>query len=126
MLYKLIDKEGNMSQVIEWGQTATTKPIVEKLDELIPLEGMVTNPVKNKHLEKFRKAQNVVYDIFNNGLMNKGKSLKVLGLMRYDLALEEYRGGEIIMRANWDRVNEVVEEAFTPIVMAAAKEQGVV
>ena len=30
------------------------------------------------------------------------------------------------MRANWDRVNEVVEEAFTPIVMAAAKEQGVV
>ena len=126
MLYKLIDKEGNMSQVIEWGQTATTKPIVEKLDELIPLEGMVTNPVKNKHLEKFRKAQNVVYDIFNNGLMNKGKSLKVLGLMRYDLALEEYRGGEIIMRANWDRVNEVVEEAFTPIVMAAAKEQGVI
>ena len=100
MLYKLIDKEGNMSQVIEWGQTATTKPIVEKLDELIPFEGMVTNPVKNKHLEKFRKAQNVVYDIFNNGLMNKGKSLKVLGLMRYDLALEEYRGGEIIMRAN--------------------------
>ena len=126
MLYNVIDNEGNMSQVIEWGQTATTKPIVEKLDELIPLEGMVTNPVKNKHLEKFRKAQNVVYDIFNNGLMNKGKSLKVLGLMRYDLALEEYRGGEIIMRANWDRVNEVVEEAFTPIVMAAAKEQGVV
>lgn len=115
-----------MTNNIEWGQTATTKPIVEKLDELIPLEGMVSNPVKNKHLEKFRKAQNVVYDIFNNGLMNRGKSLKVLGLMRYDLALEEYRGGECIMRANWDRVNEVVEEAFTPIVMAAAKEQGIV
>ena len=49
-----------MTNTIEWGQTPTTKPIVEKLDELIPLEGMVTNPVKNKHLEKFRKAQNVV------------------------------------------------------------------
>ena len=127
MLYNVIDNEGNMSQVIEWGQTATTKPIVEKLDELIPLEGKVTNPVKYKHLEKFRKAQNVVYDIFNNGLMNRGKALKVLGLMKYDLFLDEYNyRGELLWAANWDKNNEVVERVFTPIVMAAAKEQGIV
>jgi hypothetical protein len=116
-----------MSQVIEWGQTVTTKAIVEKLDELIPLEGTVTNPVKNKHLEKFRKAQNVVYDIFNNGLMNRGKALKVLGLMKYDLFLDEYNSrGELLWAANWNKNNEVVEAAFTPIVMAAAEEQGIV
>ena len=115
-----------MKNTIEWGQTVTTKSIVEKLDKLLPVEGMVTNPVKNKHLEKFRKAQNVVYDIFNNGLMNRGKSLKVLGLKKYDLCLEIYSyAGEFICPANWNQINEVVEEAFTPIVMAAAKEQGI-
>ena len=75
---------------------------------------------------KFRKAQNVVYDIFNNGLMNRGKSLKVLGLKKYDLALDEYRGCQLIYPARWDQVDRVVEEAFTPIVMAAAQEQGLV
>tara|TARA_B100000927_G_C16444054_1_gene460999 strand:+ start:1177 stop:1560 length:384 start_codon:yes stop_codon:yes gene_type:complete len=127
MYYTVTDTEGQMSQNIEWGQTNKTKLLVEKLDELIPLEGRVTNPVKNKHLEKFRKAQNVVYDIFNNGLMNRGKALKVLGLMKYDLFLDEYNSrGELLWAANWNKNNEVVERAFTPIVMAAAKEQGVI
>ena len=108
-----------------WGVRNDVAHLQVQLEELIPLEGPVTNVNKNKALEKFRKAQNVVYDIFNNGLMNRGKQLKVLGLMRYDLALEEYRNGECIMRANWDRVEEVVCEAFTPIIQAAAKEQGI-
>ena len=110
----------------EWGQTAETKTLVEKLDQLLPPQGPVTNPVKNKALEKFRKAQNVVYDIFNNGLMNRDKSLKVLGLMKYDLALEYYSpSAECFYPANWDQIEDVVERAFTPIVMAAALEQGV-
>ena len=120
--------EKQLEMFINWGCTPLTQHLVDQLNALdnFPQQGEVADKKNNRALEKFRKAQNVVYDIFNNGLMNRGKSLKVLGLMRYDLALEEYRGGECIMRANWDRVNEVVEEAFTPIVMAAAKEQGIV
>ena len=47
--------------------------VYNRLDEMIPLEGSVRNVKKNRALERFRKATNVVYDIFNNGLCNKGK-----------------------------------------------------
>ena len=105
----------------EWGMTPETKELVEKLDMLIPLTGKV----KDKKLEKFRKAQNVVYDIFNNGLCNLGRQLRVLGLCKYDLNLPYFYGGGYEYPGNWDQVNEVVEKAFTPIVMAAADEQGI-
>ena len=95
------------------------------LDEMIPLEGSVRNVNKNKALERFRKATNVVYDIFNNGLCNKAKSLRVLGLKRYDLPLEEYRGGELLMRANWERIREIVTPIYERILLDAVKEQGI-
>ena len=95
------------------------------LDEMIPLEGSVRNVNKNKALERFRKATNVVYDIFNNGLGNKGKSLKVLGLKKYELPLEEYRGGELLMRANWERITEIVTPIYEQILLEAVKEQGI-
>ena len=95
------------------------------LDEMIPLEGSVRNVNKNRALERFRKATNVVYDIFNNGLCNKAKSLRVLGLKRYDLPLEEYRGGELLMRANWERIREIVTPIYEQILLEAVKEQGI-
>jgi len=99
--------------------------VVEALNDLIPMEGSVTNPVKNRKLEQYRVAQNVTYDIFNNGLGNKGRSLKALGLKMYDLPLEEWRGGECIMRANWDRIKEIVEPIMEKKIMLAAVEQGI-
>lgn len=99
--------------------------VVEALNDLIPMEGSVTNPVKNRKLEQYRVAQNVTYDIFNNGLGNKGRSLKALGLKMYDLPLEEWRGGECIMRANWTRIKEIVEPIMEKKIMLAAVEQGI-
>ncbi len=101
------------------------KSVYEELDGLIPFDGPVCNVNKNKKLEKLRKAANVVHDIFNNGLGNKGKSLKVLGLKKYELPLEEYRGGELLMRANWDRIKEIVEPIFENIILDAAIEQDI-
>jgi hypothetical protein len=45
----------------------------------------------------------------------------VLGVKKRDLHLPYgyYNKG------NWDQVEHLIEEAFTPIVIAAAKEQGV-
>ena len=54
--------------------------VVDALNELIPAMGSVKNINKNRCLERFRTAQNVVHDIFNNGLGNRGKQLKVLNL----------------------------------------------
>ena len=109
-----------------WGCTEVTKELAVKLTELIPLQGSVENPRKNRHLEKFRKAQNVVYDVFNNGLCNRGSEInRVLGVKARDLNLPKYTYGNY-HAGNWDQVEELVEEKFTPIVMNAAKEQGLV
>ena len=100
------------------------KSVYEELDGLIPFDGPVCNVNKNKKLEKLRKAANVVHDIFNNGLMNKGKSLKVLGLMKYDLPLPEYHNG-YYYEGHWDRIKEIVEPIFENIILDAAVEQDI-
>ena len=98
------------------------KSVYDELDGLIPFDGPVCNVNKNKKLEKLRKAANVVHDIFNNGLMNRGKSLKVLGLMKYDLPLPQYAHGHYY-DGNWDRIKEIVEPIFENIILDAAVEQ---
>jgi len=112
-----------------WGCTPKTSELADKLTSLdiFPSVGEVSNKKKYPSLEKFRKAQNVVYDIFNNGLGNRGRQLRVLGLKKHQLALEEWcrYSGRLIRESNWDQINEIVEAAFTPIVLAAAQEQGI-
>lgn len=108
----------------DWGVRNDVKHLVDELNNLLPAMGMVKNANKNRSLETFRKAQNVTYDIFNNGLINRGKSLRVLGIKRHDLPLPEYYGRDGYYPGNWDRVEEIVTEAFTPIIFRAAKEQG--
>lgn len=113
---------------IIWGCTPEAKVLAEKLSNLdaFPLQGECElKYTKNRHLDRFRRAQNVVYDIFNNGLCNRAKEAKILGLAKRDLPLDVYDySGRFMYPANWDRIEEMVEEKFTPFVMAAAKEQG--
>ena len=113
-----------------WGCTPETRELSDKLSNLdnFPSVGEVSNKKKNPSLEKFRKAQNVVYDIFNNVLGNRGRQLRVLGLKKHQLALEEWcrYSGRTIRETNWDQINEIVEVAFTPIVMDASREQGLI
>tara|TARA_B100001173_G_scaffold310231_1_gene324297 strand:- start:400 stop:780 length:381 start_codon:yes stop_codon:yes gene_type:complete len=99
--------------------------VVNKLNDMLPGWGSVTNINKNRCLERFRTAQNVVHDIFNNGLMNRGKQLKVLKLKIWELPLDYYRGGELIQPANWTRIQEIVEPKMEKIILDAAKEQGI-
>ena len=56
--------------------------------------------------------------------MNKGKSLKVLGLMKYDLPLPEYHHGHYY-EGNWDRIKEIVEPIMEKKILDAAVEQGI-
>ena len=101
------------------------KTVVDALNELVPFEGSVTNINKNRCLERFRTAQNVVHDIFNNGLMNRGKQLKVLKLKIWELPLDYWKGGQLIQPANWTRIKEIVEPKMEKVILDAAKEQGI-
>ena len=99
--------------------------VVDALNDMLPAMGSVKNINKNRCLERFRTAQNVVHDIFNNGLINRGKQLKVLKLKIWELPLDYWRGGQLIQPANWTRIKEIVEPKMEKIILDAAKEQGI-
>ena len=96
--------------------------VVDKLDESIPLEGSVHSVNKNKCLERLRKAMNVTHDIFNNGLMNRGRELRVLGLRKDQLPLPYYAWGDYY-EGQWERIKEIVEPIMEQIILDAAVEQ---
>ena len=116
-------------QDIDWGCTPRTRILAEQLTLLdhFPLVGEVEDKKNNPALEAFRKAQNIVYDIFNNGFGNRGRQWKWLGVPKRDLPLDYYDyNGRLVQPANRKRIEDMVEEKFTPIVEAAAKEQNLV
>ena len=102
-----------------WGVNSGFKHLQEKLDELITFEGRCENPMsKNKHLEKFRRAQNAAYDLFNNGLWNKKALFK--NIYGFAPSVPSWTTKEM-----WNQWSDRVEEVLTPIIIAAAKEQGI-
>jgi len=108
-----------------WDRTGTHQDLVEQLNKLIPFEGSVEKPWKNKALERFRKASNAYYDIFNNGGCNRGRSIGKFfeGAMHY-LSYNYHRNN--FGRVNWDRIHMITEPKMDAIILEAAREQGLV
>lgn len=93
--------------------------VIDKLQELVPLKGECEKRyTKNKALDRFRRANNVIHDIFNNGLMNRGRELKVLNITKSALGLAYYMN-----REDWDNVEKRIAPIYREIVMAAVLEQ---
>ena len=62
-----------------WNEQGTYQALVTPLQALIPAIGEVPLGKKqNKHLERFRKAQNCYYDLYNNGLINRAREFSRL------------------------------------------------
>ena len=109
-----------MSNTTYWNRNGKYNDLAEKLQEMIPIEGPVANPRKNKKLEKFRKAVNCYYDLYNNGLCNRASSFaKVFGIRSRDY---KYIGrGYRYMGALYIETEQVMDK----IVLEAAIEQGI-
>ena len=102
------------------------EPVIDKLNELVPLEGSVESPRSaNKYLERFRKAQNAVYDCFNNGLMNQRKEFASIFGMRYaEVPVPTIRSQMAFnARINWEYVEDTIAPEFRRINGLAAAEQ---
>ena len=104
-----------------WGVNSGFKHLVDQLNELLPLQGKVENSRStNKNLDKFRRMQNAAYDLFNNGLGNKR-----------DLFVREFgeaptqKSVYYFNKLSWQNWEDRVEKMLTPVIIAAAKEQGV-
>lgn len=104
-----------------WGLNSGFKHLADQLTELLPMMGRCENyRSTNKNLDKFRRMQNAAYDLFNNGLGNKR-----------DLFVREFgeaptqRSIFSFSKVSWEMWEDRVEEMLTPVIIAAAKEQGV-
>lgn len=108
---------------VSWGVRADLKDIQERLFDLVPSSGRCESPnSKNKALDRFRRASNLAYDLFNNGLMNRRSDFKrFFGFV----PIPSWRYQDGMNYERWERVEERMEEVITPIILAAAKEQGV-
>ena len=114
-----------------WGVNSGFERLRNELNKLIPASGKCENPrSKNKHLEKFRRAQNAAYDFFNNGLCNKrGLFVSIFAendnyyIDRWNIpTMNSFR---YFNKTNYECWEDRIEKILTPIIIAAAKEQGV-
>ena len=106
----------------DWGINSGFKNLADQLNELLPLQGRVQfSRSKNKQLEKFRKSQNLLYDLFNNALMNRRSEFKsFFGFVPINTSRYSYP----VTATRWKQVEEEMEILFTPVILSAAKEQG--
>ena len=114
-----------------WGVNSGFARLRDELNNLIPASGRCENPMsKNKHLEKFRRAQNAAYDFFNNGLCNKRGLFVSIFAENEDYYIDKWNiptmnSFRYFTRDSWDMWEDQIERILTPIIIAAAKEQGV-
>ena len=103
----------------------------DELNNLIPAAGKCESPMsKNKHLEKFRKAQNAAYDFFNNGLCNKRGLFVSIFAQNESYYIDKWNiptqsSFRYFTNDSWKMWEDNIEKIFTPIMLAAAKEQGI-
>lgn len=101
-----------------WNNNGKYQEFVDELQALVPAQGEVPNKRKNKALEKFRKASNCYYDLFNNGLCNRAREFYHV----FGIASGHYKIGR------WDHSNrlyEDVEPVMDKIIEDAMAEQAV-
>ena len=114
-----------------WGVNSGFARLRDELNNLIPAAGKVANPMsKNKHLEKFRKAQNAAYDFFNNGLCNKRGLFVSIFAENENYYIDRWNiptmnSIRYFNKTNYECWEDRIEKILTPIIIAAAKEQGV-
>ena len=114
-----------------WGVHSGFARLRDELNKLIPASGRCENPMsKNKHLEKFRRAQNAAYDFFNNGLCNKRGLFVSIFAENESYYIDKWNiptmnSFRYFTRDSWDMWEDQIERILTPIIIAAAKEQGV-
>lgn len=103
-----------------WNNKGKFQAIADALQKMIPISGEVADAKNNPALEKFRRAMNCYYDLYNNGLCNRGREFpKVFGFAASQYKFRDGRYGYDYTQ----RMYDLTEEAFDQIVLAAAAEQ---
>lgn len=110
-----------MNQNTYWNSNGTHQELIKKLYSMIPVTGTVYDAKKNVRLEKFRKAMNVYYDVYNNGLGNRASMFKGC----FGFASGQYKYPYGYGRAFDQQLYNRMEAEMDNIVYLAAQEQGI-
>jgi hypothetical protein len=105
-----------------WTNEGKFQKLSEKLQERVPAIGKVEGK-GNRRLEKFRRAANVYYDVFNNGLCNRGSEFKpIFGFSARDNWGR--MGGYYDF--DWDEAARLMAPVMDKIILEAAVEQNLI
>lgn len=105
-----------------WNNNSDMQDLADELSSLVPAMGPVPDPRKNKALERFRRASNCYYDLYNNGLDNRRQEFYRLFKIRVsDFYKYSLRRRDI----DFDKIMPVVEPVMRQFVLDAAAEQGI-
>lgn len=97
-----------------WIGKGKYQDLADKLNELVPTTGSVPNLKENRALEKFRKASNCYYDLFNNGLCNRAAEFRsIFGF-----------AGTYIAKKGLSYCQKL-EDKMDEIILDASKEQNI-
>ena len=106
-----------MSEFTYWNQKGTFQDLANKLEKMVPIMG----ECEDKRVERFRKAVNAYYVIYNYGCCNIASTKVsyyfpgVMGIIR-----SNYR------RPDWEAVEEITEPIMDEIVEKVAKKVGLI
>jgi hypothetical protein len=103
-----------------WSHKGRHEALITELNKLVPSSGGVENTDDNPALEKFRVASNCYYDLYNNGLGNRGKEFEgVFGFSAFDVG-EDCNGFSVELTQELiDRTESKMDE----IIVRAAHKQ---
>jgi len=104
-----------------WASKGKHQLFADFLENFVPASGEVQDKRKNKALEKFRKASNCYYDLYNNGLRNFSRqATSVFGIRTSRFKNHDYpRAGK---SAFYEKYYELVEKKMDEIILAAIDE----
>ena len=92
-----------------WEEKGLHQEMANELNLLIPFMRSVENKRYRKKLERYRKAANAYYDIFNNGGYNMGREIgATFGAL-----------SDLIKLEDWEAVYEIVEPIMHKIIVEA-------
>ena len=96
-----------------WNRNGRFETFAAALQERVPVEGAVKNVQKNKQLERFRKAVNCYYDLYNNGLCNRKAAFnKIFGVAANNYALGRGRFNPSLYEDVEREMNKIVLNAY--------------
>jgi hypothetical protein len=105
-----------------WQEKGTYQTQAEELQALLPTFGEVDKgKTTNKALERFRRAQNCYYDLYNNGLCNRAREFstvfRIVGVSR--MIRERRHCGDMLNTYT----EMAIDKKMDDIIMDAYREQ---